>query len=117
MDIVAVKWPVVFLAGVLFLSCASGTGSSNQAGVKPESANPLLASEPDRLIDDDGVVLLMWEIDDDPSLWEAGSYGLPHLESWRRAIEAIVGVTDPAFLMQRNRELYPWLETEHRERP
>ncbi|HUO85622.1 MAG TPA: hypothetical protein VM534_10960, partial [Thermoanaerobaculia bacterium] len=110
---VAIRWPGVLLAGVLIVACSSGTPWSNEEVVRPHAANPFLEIEPDRHIDDDGVVLLMWEVADDRSLWGPAPAGLTHLQSWRRAIEVIVGGTDPAYLMQRNRELYPWLENEH----
>ncbi len=82
-------------------------------GVGGNSENPFLALEPEILLAEGTMVLLAWEIENDPTFWQPGPVGLRHLDTWRAAIEEIVGGTDPAYLMRRNRELYPWLECEH----
>lgn len=92
---------------LLIISLAIGAGSSE------EVRNTLLDRIPEVLLDDGEAEILRWEIEDDPGLWGPAPTGLRHLESWRGAIRETVGGTSPAFLMQRNQELNPWLESEH----
>ncbi|MDX1632182.1 MAG: hypothetical protein R3234_09985 [Thermoanaerobaculia bacterium] len=110
--------PVLTALTLTVVSC-TGSAPPDPAGETSVSLrNPLLFAEPEVLLREGDVVLLRWEIDDEPILWQPGPHRLRHLENWRRAIQEAIGEdpgprTDPRYLIRRNRELYPWLESEN----
>lgn len=100
-------------------SWAPALGSDLDPPTPEGSANPLLTAEPEVLLREGEIVLLAWKLDDEPSLWQTAPSGLRHLSAWRDAVEEVLGEeivpgTDATLLIRRNRELYPWLESENR---
>ncbi|HUP65461.1 MAG TPA: hypothetical protein VM557_09285 [Thermoanaerobaculia bacterium] len=104
---------LLFIFALVIASCSVANPPPQRNAPAGLTENPFLAAEPEIILDEHDVVLLAWEIEDDRILRESGPFALRHLDAWRAAIAEVVGSTEPDFLMRRNRELYPWLESEH----